>query len=108
MPYDGQAQAYFRAIARLAASHHYPARPGETPLEYGSRVRNRFLFRNGSIGVGGLAEIYYKAKYSTDSVTETEAAAMRESYFDMLGQVRDARKRRGFFYLRYVKRATVI
>jgi len=68
----------------------------------------RFAFQSDSVFFRDLIDLYYKARYSGEEVTDREAALMEEAYHDMLRMLRQQKWKWEFAYLRYVQGVGVI
>jgi len=100
-----QVITYFNGIFNIVT--YYTTKPlkvDETPKVYGTHMGKRFAFKSDSVFFRDLINLYYKAKYSNETVSEAERALMESAYYDMVNLLKQMRTRPRFFYLRYIKR----
>jgi len=101
---NSQAMSYFKGIFSIVTFNVGSLAEGETPLAYGKENGKRYTFHRGSVTFGQLIELYYKAKYSPHTISETERALMEEAYHDMVTRLRNANENYKFMYLHYIRR----
>jgi hypothetical protein len=73
---NARAIYFYREILRITEYWRYPVLNEETTHVYGQRIRYRFTFVNESVYLRDLNEIYYRARYGGEPLTEEEAAFM--------------------------------
>jgi len=94
---------YYREILRITEFWRYPILNEETTHEYGQRLRYRFTFVNETVFLRDLNEIYYRARYGGEALSETEAAFMRDCYYELVEYIKAVRGTRRLAYIRYIK-----
>jgi transglutaminase-like putative cysteine protease len=103
-----QSMAYFKALLRLTAYCRYPMEADETLLMYGNRLRKRFAFKNETVYLYDLIDIYHRAVYSAHPVQAQEAALMKGSYDEMVKQIRRETSWPVFWYIRYIRKVVTL
>jgi hypothetical protein len=101
---DKQTAFYFRELLKLADYYQYPRAEGETLADYGKRLHWRFGFKNNSVFLSDLIDIYYRARFAEYPVTQAETALMRNSYYEMIDMLRKTCNWYTFMYIRYIRR----
>jgi len=100
-----QVVAYFNGIFNIITYYTTKSlKADETPKVYGTHMGKRFAFKSDSVFFRDLIDLYYRAKYSNKTVSESERALMEAAYHDMVNHLRQMRTRPRFFYLRYIKK----
>ena len=99
---------YYREILKITDYWRYPVKDEETLYEYGQRIRYRFTFARESMYIRDLNDLYYKARYRAEPLSEDDADLMKACYYELVDYVRVVRSRRKFFYIRYIKRVIAL
>ena len=94
---------YYREILKITDYWRYPLLGDETSFTYGQRIRYRFSFVNDTVFIRDLNEIYYRARYGGETLTEKEAAFMKNCYYELVKYALDVRGLHNFIYIRYIK-----
>jgi transglutaminase-like putative cysteine protease len=104
MPPNKQASEIFKSILGMAAYWNYPIASGETPEIYAQRVGKRFSFSSDNVHFSDLAEIYYRARYSSEGIKKSELELIRNSRQEFLGMIKGVKPGLPYFWDRYVRR----
>ena len=104
LPPNKQAQVYFKAILQVMEHTFEPMQAGMTPKAFGRVLGKRFSFKSDTVFLSDLAHIYYKAKYSTCEISESELRHMEESYHEMTWWLKMEESKPVYYYLKLVKR----
>ena len=105
---NARAIYYYREILRITSYWRYPVQKDETIYSYGQRIRYRFTFANESIYIRDLSQLYYKARYGAEPLTEEEAELMKDCYYELVEYVRHVRSVHKYFYIRYIRRVITL
>ena len=95
--------SYYHEILKITEHWSYPILDGETPYTYTNRLRYRFAFVNNTVFLRDLNDIYYRARYGQDPLTEKEAEFMKSCYRELSKLLWNAKGPLGFLYIRYFK-----
>lgn len=96
-------QAYFSRILKAAKTIGLPMHKNETAYAYASRVEERFPFLSDATDIRTLAEIYCKATYSLNEISENERTVLQEAYGDLMDYLEQQIMSKPVFYIkRYV------
>jgi len=103
-----QIAAYFNGIIDITSHCTNPIDPTETPYAYGQKMGRRFAFKSDSVLLKDLVDLYYKARFGNNELTEQERELMEDSYIDMVNHLRRENKKPNFIYLRYIRQVGVV
>jgi len=103
-----QIAAYFNGIVDITSHVAKPMDPEETPYAYGQKVGRRFAFKSDRVLLKDLVDLYYKARYGSRELTQKERDLMADSYFDMVGHMRNENQRVSYIYMRYVRQVGAV
>jgi hypothetical protein len=95
---------YYRAIMDIVTYYTTPLTPAETPKAYGQHMGRRFAFHSDSVFLRDIIDLYYKAKYSSATISDDELSLMHDAHTDMMDLLRSMRHKFVFFYLKHIKR----
>ncbi|MCL2398523.1 MAG: transglutaminase-like domain-containing protein [Defluviitaleaceae bacterium] len=100
---DDKTIYYYREILKITEYWNYPILEEETTFVYGQRLRYRFTFVNESVYLRDLNDIYYRARYGSEPLTDEEAKLMKDCYYELVDYARTVRPGLNYMYMRYVK-----
>lgn len=103
LPNDEKVIIYFRYILKCTKVYKYPMARDETPFTYSKRLGWRFAFKNEQKRMYDLAEIFVRASYSHNPITEEDTDLMKSCYHEILNMLRMYRLNKTvLFVYRYV------
>ncbi|MCL2571586.1 MAG: transglutaminase-like domain-containing protein [Defluviitaleaceae bacterium] len=108
LPINQQIAVYFKGILDISSHCTTTKEATETPFAYGQRMGRRFAFKSDSVLLKDLVNIYYKARFGSNELSDAERSLMEDSYHDMVDYLRRENKRPNFWYLRYIRQIGAI
>jgi len=102
LPNAEAAVTYFHYIANAAGTLGFPMSRQETALCYARRVGGEIQFQRQAATLEELADIFSRAVYSRQEITDEEIGMLKDCYQDMLQQLQGSVGRARFFVNRYV------
>lgn len=102
LPNREAVEAYYGRILQAAGFLGFPIRNNETAHAYAERLGDSLLF-DCAVGMGELADLFSRASYSENAVSDEERGVMRRCYQELLRRLREEKwKGPGYFFHRYV------
>ncbi len=94
------AMHYYQSIVTLMRFYNCPVKPGETPLEYATRVDKWFISHGDNFTA--ITQLYIKAQYGKKKLTEDEKNKVIEFYNSVISDLKQYLNKGYFYYAKYI------